>query len=68
MVGWHHRLSEPKSEKTPRDGGQGSPAGYIVHGVAKSQTQLSNKKMQLDENYKGKKPKCILAKFFSFLL
>ena len=39
-----------------------------VHGVTKSQTQLSNKKMQLDENYKGKKPKCILAKFFSFLL
>ena len=43
MVGWHHRLNGCKSEQTLGDGeGQGSKAGVAVHGVSKSQTQLSN--------------------------
>ena len=42
MVGWHHRLSGHEFEQTLRDSeGQGSLVG-AVHGVAKSQTQLSN--------------------------
>ena len=41
--GWmYHSINEHEFEQTPGDGeGQGSPAGS-VHGVAKSQTQLSD--------------------------
>ena len=40
MVGWHHWLNGHEFEQTPEDSkGQGS---HGVHGVAKSQTQLSN--------------------------
>ena len=39
MVGWHHRLNEHEFEQIPGDGeGQGS----LVHGITKSQTQLSD--------------------------
>ena len=37
MVGWHHRLDGHEFEQAPETGdGQGN------HGVAKSQTRLSN--------------------------
>ena len=51
------RLNEPKSEQTPRDGGQGSLAGYSPWGCKESDTteRLSNKKMQLDDYYREKK-------------
>ena len=40
MVGWHHRLNGHEFEQTPEDGeGQGN---LEVHGVTKSQTQLSD--------------------------
>ena len=43
MVGWHHRLDGHEFEEAPGDGdGQGSLVCYIVHGVAKSQTRLSD--------------------------
>ena len=39
MVGWHHRLDGHEFEQTLGDSdGQGG----LVHGVAKSHTQLSN--------------------------
>ena len=42
MVGWHYQLNGNKSEQTPGDNeGQGS-LNVAVHGVAKSQTRLSN--------------------------
>ena len=42
MVGWHHRLNGHEFEQAPGVGdGQGSLAA-TVHGVAKSQTRLSN--------------------------
>ena len=45
MVGWHHRLNGCKSKQTPGDSeGQGSQASVAVHGVSKSQTQLSYRK------------------------
>ena len=41
MVGWHHRLDGHECEQTPAvDDGQGGLAA--VHGVAKSQTRLSD--------------------------
>ena len=41
MVGWHHRLNGHEFEQAPGVGdGQGGHSA--VHGVAKSQTQLSN--------------------------
>ena len=42
MVGWHHQLNEHEFEQTPGvgDGQEGWRAA--VHGVAKSQTQISN--------------------------
>ena len=43
MAGWHHRLNGRESEQTLGDSeGQGSLVCCAVHGVAKSQTQLSN--------------------------
>ena len=42
MVGWHHRLSGHEFEQTLGDGeGQESLACCTVHGVAKTQTLLS---------------------------
>ena len=42
MVGWHHPLNGHEFEQAPGVGdGQGS-LGAAVHGVAMSQTQLSN--------------------------
>ena len=42
MVGWHHWLNGHEFEQTQEDGeGQGSPDA-AVHGVTKSQTQLSD--------------------------
>ena len=41
MVGWHHQLDRHEFEQAPGVGdGQGSLAA--VHGIAKSQTRLSN--------------------------
>ena len=41
MAGWHHRLNGQEFEWTPGVGdGQGGLAG--IHGVAKSQTRLSD--------------------------
>ena len=42
MIGWHHPLNGHEFEQVPGDGdGQGSLAA-AVHGVTKSQTQLSD--------------------------
>ena len=42
MVGWHHQLNRHEFERTPGDGeGQGS-LHAAAHGVAKSQTRLSD--------------------------
>ena len=42
MVGWHHRLNGHEFGQTPGNGeGQGACC-TAVHGVTKSQTQLSN--------------------------
>ena len=43
MAGQHHRLNGHEFEQTPGDSErQGSLVCCVVHGVAKSQTQLSN--------------------------
>ena len=43
MVGWHHQLSRHEFEQAPGDGeGQGSLQNAAVHGIAESQTQLSD--------------------------
>ena len=43
MVGWHHWLNGHEFKLTPRVGdGQGGLAYCSIHGVAKSQTLLSN--------------------------
>ena len=42
MVRQHHRLHGHESEKTPGDGGGQRSIRAIVHGVAKSQTRLSD--------------------------
>ena len=43
MVGWHHSPSGHEFEQTQGDSeGQGNLVRGAVHGVAKSQTQLSN--------------------------
>ena len=41
MVGWHHRFSRLEFEQTPGDS-EGEAWCAAVHGVAKSQMQLSN--------------------------
>ena len=41
MVGWHQRLNGHESEQTPGDS-EGQTWHIAVHGVAKSQTQLSD--------------------------
>ena len=44
MVGWHHRLNGHEFEQTQGDG-DGHEACYaVVHGVAKSQSRLSDSK------------------------
>ena len=45
MVGWHHQLDGHEFEQAPGAGdAQGSREAWhaAIHGVAKSQTQLSN--------------------------
>ena len=42
MVGWHHRLNGHEFEHGPGDGEGQEAWCAAVHGVAKSQTQLSN--------------------------
>ena len=42
-VGWHHRFNGHEFEQTLGDSA-GQPGVTAVHGVTKSQTQLSNKK------------------------
>ena len=42
MVGWHHQLNGHEFEQAPRDG-EGQEAWHaVVHGVAKSWTQLGD--------------------------
>ena len=42
MVGWHHRLNGHEFEQIPGDGEVREAWRAAVHGVAKSQTGLSN--------------------------
>ena len=42
MVGWHHRLNGHEFEQVPGDVKDGEAWHAAVHGVAKSQTRLSN--------------------------
>ena len=42
MVGWHHQLNEQEFEQTPGDGEGQVSWRAAVHGVKKSQTQLSD--------------------------
>jgi len=42
MVREHHRLSEHELEQTPGDSGGQGGLRAAVHGVAKSQTRLSD--------------------------
>ena len=41
MVGWHHRLNGHESKQAPADGEGWEAWRAAVHGVARSQTQLS---------------------------
>ena len=42
MVGWHHRLDGHEFEQAPGVGNGPEAWRAAVHGVAKSQTQLSD--------------------------
>ena len=42
MVGWHHGLNGHEFEQTPRDSERQGSLWSAVHGVTKSQTQLSD--------------------------
>ena len=42
MVGWHHRLDRHEFEQAPGVGDGQGVLGCSVHGVAKSQTRLSD--------------------------
>ena len=42
MVGWHHQLNGHKLEQALGDSKDKEAWHAVVHGVAKSQTQLSN--------------------------
>ena len=42
MVGWHHQLNGPEFEQAPGDGERQEAWHAAVHGVAKSQKQLSD--------------------------
>ena len=42
MVGWHHPLDGHEFEQVPGVGDGQGPWRVAVHGVAKSQTRLSN--------------------------
>ena len=42
MVGWHHRLDGYEFEETPGGRKDREAWNAAVHGVAKSQTRLSN--------------------------
>ena len=41
-VGWHHRLKGREFEQSSGDGEGQASLVYVVHGVAKSQTRLSD--------------------------
>ena len=43
VVGWHHQLNGHEFEWTLGDGERQGSLGAAVHGVAKSQTQLSDR-------------------------
>ena len=42
MVGWHHQLNRHEFEQTPGDGEGQEAWRAAVHGVTKSQTQLTD--------------------------
>ena len=42
MVGWHHQLNGHEFEQAPGDGKGREAWRVAVHGVAKSQTRLSD--------------------------
>ena len=42
MVGWHHQLKGHELKQTPGDSEDRDAWSAEVHGVAESQTQLSN--------------------------
>ena len=42
MIGWHHRLDGQELEQTLGDGEGQEALSAAIHGVTKSQTQLSN--------------------------
>ena len=42
MVGWHHLLNRHEFEQAPGDDEEQESLACCSHGVAKSQTQLSN--------------------------
>ena len=42
MAGWYHGLDGRESEGTPGDGDERGAWRAVIHGVAKSQTRLSN--------------------------
>ena len=42
MVGWHHLLNRHEFEQAPEDDEEQESLACCSHGVAKSQTQLSN--------------------------
>ena len=42
MVGWHHRLNGREFEQAPGDGETQEDSCATAHGVAKSQTRLSD--------------------------
>ena len=42
MIGWHHRLNRHESEQTQETVKDREAWSAVVHGVAKSQTRLSD--------------------------
>ena len=42
MVGWYHQLNGHEFEQTPGDSEGPEAWRYVVHGIAKSQTLLSD--------------------------
>ena len=50
MVGWHHRFKAHEFEQTPGDVKDSKAWRAAVHGVAKSQTLLSDQTTTANEN------------------